>query len=103
MFFDTRAVTGRPDGAAIDADGCYWMAGVGGWELVRLTPEGEIDMRIPMPIERPTRPAFGGPDMATLYCTSITGEPDPKQPQAGGVFALTVPGVTGVPVPLMRR
>ena len=103
VFFDTRAVAGRPDGAAIDADGCYWMAGVGGWELVRLTPEGRVDMRIPMPIERPTRPAFGGPDMATLYCTSITGPPDPRQPQAGGVFALTVPGVTGIAVPLMRR
>ncbi|WP_226781579.1 SMP-30/gluconolactonase/LRE family protein [Oceaniglobus trochenteri] len=102
LFFDTRAVAGRPDGAAIDTDGCYWMAGVGGGHLLRLTPEGRIDMDIPMPVARPTRPAFGGPDMRTLYCTSIGAADDPAQPQAGGVFALTVPGVQGVPLPVME-
>ncbi|NJO35407.1 MAG: SMP-30/gluconolactonase/LRE family protein, partial [Rhodospirillales bacterium] len=35
VFFDTRAVAGRPDGGTVDADGCYWMAGVSGWQLVR--------------------------------------------------------------------
>lgn len=103
VFFDSRAVDGRPDGGTVDADGCYWMAGVGGWELVRLTPAGAVDMRIPMPVERPTRIAFGGRDLDTLYVTSIGGKVSPgtedRQPQAGGVFALTVPGVTGLPFP----
>lgn len=102
-FFDTRAVDGRPDGAAIDAEGCYWMAGVGGWELVRITPAGDLDMRIPLPVEKPTRPAFGGRGLATLYVTSIgagLGEGwERTQPQAGGVFALSVPGVVGLPSP----
>ena len=43
VFFDTRAVAGRPDGGTVDADGCYWMAGVSGWQLVRLTPAGRVD------------------------------------------------------------
>lgn len=105
VFFDTRAVAGRPDGASVDADGCYWMAGVGGWELVRLTPEGRVDRRIALPVERPTRPAFGGPDLSTLYVTSIgpgrDGAIDPDQPWAGGVLAVTGTGAVGLPSPVM--
>ena len=97
VFFDTNAVAGRPDGGAVDAEGCYWMAGVGGWQLVRLTPSGKIDRTIAMPVERPTKVAFGGPGLDTLYVTSI-GTPvlDPEQPDAGGIFALHIAGVTGL-------
>ena len=104
VFFDARAVDGRPDGGAVDAEGCYWMAGVGGWQLVRITPAGDVDMIIPMPVEKPTRIAFGGADLGTLYVTTIgsagiTRGSEDKQPQAGSLFALTVPGVKGVPMP----
>lgn len=95
VFFDTHAIAGRPDGGTVDADGCYWMAGVGGWQVVRLTPKGEVDMVIDMPVERPSKPAFGGADLKTLYVTSI-GEgvtPGREQPHAGGLFA-----ITGLPV-----
>jgi L-arabinonolactonase len=101
LFFDTRDVPGRPDGAAVDADGCYWMAGVGGWHLLRLTPDGQIDMDIAMPVERPTRIAFGGRDLATIYVTSIHVPDDPRQPQSGGVFALEIAGIRGLPMPVM--
>lgn len=103
-FFDTRSVPGRPDGGAVDADGCYWMAGVSGWQLVRLTPEGHVDMEIEMPVEKPTRIAFGGKNLDTLYVTSIgqnniTPGTETRQPQAGGLFALRVPGVQGIAFP----
>jgi len=55
----------------MDADGNSWMEGVSGWQLVRITPEGKVDMEIQMPIERPTRIAFGGKNFETLYVTSI--------------------------------
>lgn len=101
VFFDTKDLPGRPDGGAMDADGCYWMAGVGGWQLVRITPEGEVDTVVDMPVERPTKIAFGGRELDTLYVTSIGESASPgaetKQPQAGGLFALTVPGVRGLP------
>ena len=103
VFFDTRAVAGRPDGATVDADGCYWMAGVSGWQLVRITPEGKVDMEIPMPVEKPSKIAFGGPDLRTMYVTSIRMDDDPEQPLSGGLFALEVPGVTGLPATLMDR
>ncbi|WP_421723595.1 SMP-30/gluconolactonase/LRE family protein [Bauldia sp.] len=99
VFFDTREVAGRPDGGTVDADGCYWMAGVGGWQVVRITPEGKVDRIVEMPIERPTKPMFGGADLDILFVTSIGtgGEEDPRQPEAGGLFAINGLGVSGVP------
>ncbi|MEM6847621.1 MAG: SMP-30/gluconolactonase/LRE family protein [Pseudomonadota bacterium] len=95
VLFDTRQVAGRPDGGTVDADGCYWMAGVGGWQLYRLTPRGDLDMVIDMPVERPSRPMFGGQNLDTLFVTSIgvNLSPGRDQPHAGGLFA-----VTGLPV-----
>ncbi len=103
-FFDTRSVSGRPDGATLDNDGCYWMAGISGWELVRITPNGVVDMRIPMPIEKPTNVMFGGPDFKTLYVTSLGGDIDKSkhQPHAGGLFSLEINGVQGVAPRLAR-
>lgn len=99
VFFDTRAVAGRPDGGTVDADGCYWMAGVGGWQLYRLTPAGTVDMVIDMPVERPSKPMFGGSDLATLYVTSIGANQTAgrSQPRAGGLFAITGLPVGGLP------
>jgi len=100
-FFDARAVDGRPDGGTVDADGCYWMAGVGGWQLVRLTPKGEIDRIIELPVERPSKPMFGGADLDVLFVTSIgtglTPGTEERQPHAGGLFAMTGLGIQGLP------
>ena len=83
-----------------NADGCYWMAGVGGWQLVRFTPAGKVDRIIEMPIAMPTKVAFGGPRLDTLYVTSIGGggEPERVGRHAGGLFAVHA-GVTGIAVP----
>lgn len=102
-FFDTRQVAGRPDGATVDADGCYWMAGVSGWQLVRITPAGAIDRIVAMPCEKPSRPWFGGPRRDILYVTSIgiglTPGTEDRQPDAGGLFAIHGLGVTGLAQP----
>ena len=100
VFFDTNAVPGRPDGGTVDADGCYWMAGVSGWQLYRLTPDGKIDLTIDMPVEKPTKPMFGGKDLDILYVTSIGAGMDAdalaKQPDAGGLFEITGLGIKGL-------
>lgn len=101
VFVDTHGMPGRPDGAAVDADGCYWMAANDGWEIVRVTPSGQVDRRVALPIAKPSMLAFGGPRLDTIYVTSIR----PKkgylrdQPQAGSLFAVEA-GVTGLPEPL---
>ena len=99
LFFDTRQIAGRPDGATVDADGCYWMAGFGGWQVVRITPDGQVDRIIEMPVERPTKVMFGGTGLDTLYVTSMgdgLGD-DAAQQQAGGLFAITGLGTGGMP------
>ena len=99
IFFDTRAVAGRPDGGTVDAEGCYWQAGVSGWQLYRLSPSGDVLMTIDMPIEKPTKPMFGGAGLDVLYVTSIGVGLDAgrEQPDAGGLFSITGLGVRGVP------
>ncbi|WMS42055.1 SMP-30/gluconolactonase/LRE family protein [Acuticoccus sp. MNP-M23] len=99
LFFDTNGVPGRPDGGTVDNDGCYWMAGVSGWQMLRLTPAGEIDMIVDMPVEKPSKPAFGGPDNDILFVTSIGIMPTPgrEQPLAGGLFAITGLPCGGLP------
>ncbi|MXU65162.1 SMP-30/gluconolactonase/LRE family protein [Oceanomicrobium pacificus] len=101
VFFECHDWPARPDGGAMDSDGCYWMAGVSGWQLLRITPAGKVDMEIPMPIEKPTRIAFGGPKRDQLYVTSIRVDA-PDQADSGKVFTLSLPGITGVDLPLMR-
>ncbi len=101
VFFDARAVAGRPDGGTVDAEGCYWMAGVSGWQLVRITPKGTIDRIVELPVERPSKPMFGGANLDVLFVTTIGTGLSPgseaKQPQAGGLFAVTGLGVQGLP------
>ncbi len=99
VFFDTAGMLARPDGGTVDADGCYWMAGIDGWQLLRITPDGTLDMTIELPIERPTKPMWGGKNLDVLYVTSLSLGLDPnrEQPQAGSLFAITGLGYQGVP------
>ena len=103
VFLDFTSLPGRPDGACVDADGCYWIACVFGWAVLRVTPDGKVDRQISLPVEKPTMPAFGGSDLSTLFITSIGGggthKADPAQPEAGGLFAIDV-GIRGLPEPL---
>ncbi|PRY22195.1 sugar lactone lactonase YvrE [Aliiruegeria haliotis] len=95
LFFDCAATAGRPDGACVDTDGCYWMAGVGGSEVLRITPKGDVDRRIPLPVSMPTKPCFGGPDLRTLFITSIGLNSNAPSPD-GRVIAIDA-GFQGVP------
>ncbi len=61
---------GRPDGAAVDAEGHYWVAMYEGGRLLRLDPAGRIAGEWPLPVRCPTMPCFGGDDGRTLYLTS---------------------------------
>lgn len=104
-FLDFDGLPGHPDGAAVDADGCYWTACAYGWRVVRITPAGEVDRIVPVPVEKPTKVAFGGARLDTIYLTSIGRNLSPgsaaRQPNAGGLFAFH-PGVVGLPAARFR-
>ncbi len=92
---------GRPDGAAVDAEGCYWSAQYEGQRLLRLSPAGEVLAEVPVPAVCPTMPCFGGPDLRTLLVTTArhgrSAAELAQYPDAGCVFALRV-DVPGLPV-----
>lgn len=99
IFHQFEYGNGRPDGAAVDAEGCYWSALWEGWRIVRLSPAGELLQTVDLPVQRPTMIAFGGADMRTAFVTSagknLTDEERREQPHAGGVFRfqVDVPGL----------
>ena len=101
---DFTDLPGTADGATVDADGCYWIACVFGSAIARLTPGGSVDRIVELPVDKPTKPAFGGPDLDVLFVTSIGGggsHPRYDDPGLNGrLLALDV-GVTGVPEPMM--
>jgi sugar lactone lactonase YvrE len=100
VFVDMNVLPGRPDGAAVDAQGCYWICANDAGLVHRFTPQGKLDRSLPVPVKKPAMCAFGGSQLDTLFVTSI--RPDgidlSDQPLAGGVFALR-PGVCGLPEP----
>jgi sugar lactone lactonase YvrE len=84
-------VAGRPDGAATDIEGSYWSAGVSSGILNRFTAEGRLIRAQPFPVSAPTMPCFAGPDLKTLFVTSLRPAGVGQESQAGGIFAARSP------------
>jgi len=77
VFLDHHVNGINPDGAVVDADGHLIVAEWGGSRVARYAPNGDFIEEISLPVPQPTCPAFGGPDLATLYVTSARqGAPD---------------------------
>lgn len=95
---------GRPDGAAVDAEGCYWSALFEGRQLVRLSPAGELLQTLALPVQCATMPCFGGDDLRTLYVTTARHNRPADElaadPMAGCVLQTRV-DVPGWPVPMV--
>ena len=98
---DAAPYGGRPDGAAVDAEGCYWSAQYEGQRLLRLSPTGDVLAEVKTPVPCPTMPCFGGPDLKTLFITTSRQGRSPQElaqyPGAGCVWAMRV-DVPGLPV-----
>ncbi|RJE84602.1 SMP-30/gluconolactonase/LRE family protein [Paracoccus onubensis] len=102
VFHKPRA--GRADGAAIDAEDCYWFAEIDAGRLVRLAPDGRVIATVELPVSRPTKLAFAGPDLRTICVTSMSILPedrDPaREPLAGALLAFEVETAGALPTPV---
>jgi sugar lactone lactonase YvrE len=88
---------GRPDGAAVDSEGNYWVAMFEGGRILKLSPLGDQLDEIRLPVRCPTMVAFGGADLRTLYITTAGKRPADELaalPLSGKVLSVRVP-VTG--------
>lgn len=98
VFVDDGAEAWFPDGVTIDAEGFVWNCKWDGGRLVRYAPDGTVDRVITVPVPRPTRCAFVGPDLAMLAVTSARVGLDEAElaaaPLSGQVLLLD-PGVRG--------
>ncbi len=100
IFIDLAAQEGAsPDGLAVDAEGCLWVALSGGWSVIRFDPSGaEID-RARFPARKITSVGFGGDDMRDAYVTSSSRQAVPGEeigPSGGALFAFRA-DVQGLP------
>ncbi|MDB5998491.1 MAG: SMP-30/gluconolactonase/LRE family protein [Rhizobacter sp.] len=97
LFVDMTSLPGRPDGAAMDSDGGYWVCGNDAGQVHRFTPDGRLDRSITVPVSKPAMCAFGGPQLDWLFITSIRpAQPPPGQQDLAGALFATRPGATGL-------
>lgn len=61
---------GLPDGLTVDAEGFVWSAQWFGSCLVRYSPDGRVERKVPVPAKQTSSVAFGGPLLASLFVTS---------------------------------
>jgi sugar lactone lactonase YvrE len=101
IFFHRDGAPGVPDGSAIDEEGYLWNARWDGGCVVRISPDGDLDRVVELPVQRPTSCAFGGENMKTLYITSAasgSSAPPDRADLSGAVFSIEV-DVAGSRVP----
>lgn len=98
LFLSLVPGDGHIDGATVDAEGGYWLAVVAKGVIRRYRPDGSLDREIELPCSNPTKPAFGGHNMDTLFITSTQMRIGPLTEGSdanGGLFSLS-PGVQGI-------
>lgn len=103
-FVDMRPLPGRPDGAAVDARGHYWICGNDAGQVHCFAPNGELVRSVEVPFPKPSMCCFGGPDLSTLFVTSIVPADSALDTNglSGAVVAIEL-GIQGQPEPRFSR
>jgi sugar lactone lactonase YvrE len=100
VFVSDEGSDWYPDGVTVDADGFVWNCKWAGGRIVRYAPDGTVDRVLHLPVPRPTRCAFAGPDLTTLAVTSARVGLDAAAladaPRSGQVLLLD-PEARGLP------
>lgn len=106
VWLDLARAGLNPDGAVIDAEGRFWNAQWGAGRAAAYGPDGAFLQAVETPgALQSSCPAFGGPDLSTLFITTalehMDAEARAKHPASGQLFAF--PGVAkGLPEPQVK-
>lgn len=91
LFLDLAPKGLNPDGAVVDAEGLLWLAQWGAGRVAAYAPDGALVRVVGFDAPHTSCPAFGGPDLTTLYCTTAQEGLDAAaraaHPHSGKVFA----------------
>ena len=91
IHIDLSADNLIPDGSVTDVHGNLWNAQWGAGRVACYTPDGTFKHAVRIPGLHSSCPAFGGPDMSTLFCTTaqqhMTSEFIRAHPENGQTFA----------------
>lgn len=103
-FVDMLPRPGRPDGAAVDAQGNYWICANDAGQIHRFNPQGQLLSSIEVPVSKPSMCAFGGPDLNVLLVTSIqpAAAAGKEACLSGAVFSIEL-AVQGLAEPCFSR
>jgi sugar lactone lactonase YvrE len=106
VWLDLARAGLNPDGAVIDAEGRFWNAQWGAGRVAAYGPDGAfLDAVETRDAPQSSCPAFGGPDLKTLFVTTalehMDAEMRARHPASGQVFAF--PDVAkGLPEPQVQ-
>lgn len=82
LFLDLQPEDLVPDGAVVDAEGNLWNAQWGAARVAAYAPDGTFLKAVGFDAKNTTCPAFGGPGLTSLFCTSAL-ENLPEAERAG--------------------
>lgn len=104
IYLDLAALGLNPDGAVCDAEGRFWGAQWGAGRVACYGPDGSLIQTVSFDAPHTSCPAFGGPDLSTLFCTTalqhMAAADRAANPHAGMTFA--VAGMArGTPEPMV--
>lgn len=92
VFVDLKRSKRNPDGSVVDSEGCLWNAQWGAGQVVRYAPDGTLIETHDVPAVQATCPAFGGPDLESVFVTSAAQGRDGAQDGQTFQFAAGVKG-----------
>ncbi|WP_281984477.1 SMP-30/gluconolactonase/LRE family protein [Thalassorhabdomicrobium marinisediminis] len=88
VWLDFGTTDWGPDGAVVDAAGNFWNAQWNANRVACYAPDGTLTQTVAFPAAQTTCPAFGGPGLRTLFCTSAAD--GLNGPDDGKTFATAV-------------
>jgi sugar lactone lactonase YvrE len=90
IYLDFKGTDIYPDGATVDAEGNFWNAQWGSSRVAAYSPAGDYLREVKFDAPHTSCPAFGGPELTTLFCTTaleeMSEEARAAHPNAGKVF-----------------
>jgi sugar lactone lactonase YvrE len=96
LFASDERQTWFPDGVTVDAEGFVWNCKWDGGRIVRYSPDGRVDRVVELPVPRPTRCAFVGPDLSLMAVTSARRGRGAAAARSGHLLLLD-PDARGLP------